>query len=74
MKELLPNCIFYRILNETQTSVIVECFIHWASPTGSCGGTNTQILEIHKVDIRDAKINQLLKCAEEDGYHLPNWY
>lgn len=58
--ELLPDCIYYRILNETRTSIIVECFNHWASPTGSSGGTNSQILEIQKVDIRDNKINHLI--------------
>lgn len=60
MKELIPDCIYYRVLNETGTSVIVECFNHWASPTGSSGGVNSQILEIQKVDIRDNKINQLI--------------
>lgn len=58
--ELLPDFIYYRILNETRTSIIVECFNHWASPTGSSGGTNSKIVEIEKVDIRDSKINQLI--------------
>ena len=73
MKELLPDCIYYRILNENRTSVIVEYFNHWASAvlftnSNKMGNTDFKKGDIIKYD--NGKIQETFTVNHVSEHHL----